>query len=293
MARRRFEPSEQELREWREVEALVLTYQYYLKAEYLDGDEICKSTMAELLKRFNPLFKKYITLIKQNQIDFNDMEQKGFVALFMEDKNLRRVLGRKVTPVNYKHDIYSKANFIKETYGTNPEEDILYDLYICFINVVRRYKQIGKNFCAYLHSVFKYEVARFIKGYIKNPLSVPYKNFQYEDYINGIEDDASFIEEPIDSHYESITGLPDMSWILGDTCSFMFTYLTPIQRKILSKYYLEDWSDRQIAESIGVQTSSINGKRREALNLLCEFFDVDPNSLKRIRKGNVKNKTIK
>ena len=73
----------------------------------------------------------------------------------------------------------------------------------------------------------------------------------------------------------------------------MFTYLTPIQRKILSKYYLEDWSDRQIAESIGVQTSSINGKRREALNLLCEFFDVDPNSLKRIRKGNVKNKTIK
>ena len=81
MARRRFEPSEQELREWREVEALVLTYQYYLKAEYLDGDEICKSTMAELLKRFNPLFKKYITLIKQNQIDFNDMEHMALQIL--------------------------------------------------------------------------------------------------------------------------------------------------------------------------------------------------------------------
>ena len=73
-----------------------------------------------------------------------------------------------------------------------------------------------------------------------------------------------------------------------------FVYLNPLQRKILIRYYLEDWSDRQIAESIGVQTSSVNGKRREAINILCEFFDVDPNTLKRIRKsGTLKNKSIK
>jgi predicted DNA-binding protein YlxM (UPF0122 family) len=60
------------------------------------------------------------------------------------------------------------------------------------------------------------------------------------------------------------------------------------------KYYLEDWSDRQIAESMGLQTSSINGKRREALNILCEYYDIDPSSLKRMRKsGTMKNKTLK
>ena len=289
MAKKRIEPTEKEIREWNEIEELVLNYQYYLTAE----EKPAINPANELLERFSPLFKKYLSLIKYNQIDFNDMEQKSFVSLFIDDRILRRMLNRKVTPNSYKSDIYQKSNFIKETYGINNEEDILYDLYICFLNVARRYKQIGKNFCAYLYNVYKHEVARFIKAYIKNPLSIPYKNFQYEDFINGSED-ALIMEEQESSYYESLTGLPDISWVLGETCSNDFLFLTPLQRKIIVKYYLEDWSDRQIAESMGIQTSSINSKRREALTLLCQHFDVDPSSLKRMRKsGTTKDKTTK
>ncbi len=290
MAKKRMEPTEKEIREWNEIEELVLNYQNYL---ILKDREQAVNPAFELLERFSPLFKKYLALIKHNQIDFNDMEQKSFVSLFMDDKILRRMLNRKVTPNSYKSDIYQKSNFIKETYGVNNEEDIVYDLYICFLNVARRYKQIGKNFCAYLYNVYKHEVARFIKAYIKNPLSIPYKNFQYEDFINGSED-ALIMEEQESSYYESLTGLPDISWVLGETCSNDFLFLTPLQRKIIVKYYLEDWSDRQIAESMGIQTSSINSKRREALTLLCQHFDVDPSSLKRMRKsGTTKDKTTK
>lgn len=288
MAKKRKEPTEKEIREWNEIEELVLQYQDYLTAK--DKSNL-KNPTDVLLERFSPLFKKYLTLVKYNQIDFNDMEQKSFISLFVDDRVLRRMLNRKVTPPSYKSEIYQKSNFIKETYGINNEEDILYDLYICFLNVARRYKQIGKNFCAYLYNVYKHEVARFIKAYIKNPLSIPYKNFQYEDFINGSED-AFLVEEQESSYYESITGLPDMSWLLGDTCSTEFLFLTPLQRKIMVKYYLEDWSDRQIAESMGVQTSSINGKRREALNMLCEYYNIEPSSLKRMRKsGTVKDKS--
>ncbi len=285
MAKKKIEPTEKEIREWNEIEELVLEYQSYLQ----DKNKV--NPTLELLERFSPLFKKYLTLIKYNQIDFNDMEQKSFISLFIDDRMLRRVLNRKVTPPSYKSEIYQKSNFIKETYGVNNEEDIMYDLYICFLNVAKRYKQIGKNFCAYLYNVYKHEVARFIKTYIKNPLSIPYKNFQYEDFINGSED-AFMMEEQESSYYESITGLPDMSWVLGDTCSMEFLFLTPLQRKIMIKYYLEDWSDRQIAESLGVQTSSINGKRREALNALCDYYNIDSSTLKRMRKsGTSKNKS--
>ena len=287
--KKKFEPTAEELKEWNEIEDLVIQYQ-----KSINGDkETCKNATNELLIRFMPLFKKYILLIKHNQLDFNDMEQKSFTSLFIEDKVLRRMLNRKVTPVQYKSDIYQKSNFIKETYGVNTEEDILYDLYICFLNVAKRYKQVGKNFCAYLHNVYKYEVARFIKSYIKNPLSVPYKNFQYEDYING-QEELAFAEEQNSSYYEFMTGLPDLTWVLGETCSNEFSFLSSLQRKILVKYYLEDRSDRQIAESLGVQTSSINGKRREAVSILCEIYNVDSKSLKRIRKsGTMKDKTIK
>ena len=287
--RKKFEPTEQEIQEWNEIEELVIKYQQYINSE--ENKELCKSITSELFNRFTPLFKKYILLIKHNQIDFNDMEQKKFTSLFIEDTILRRMLNRKVTPVQYKSDIYQKSNFIKETYGTNSEEDILYDLYTCFLNVVKRYKQVGKNFCAYLHNVYKYEVARFIKAYIKNPLSVPYKNFQYEDYING-QEDGFFAEDQEHSYYESMTGLPDSLWISGSTCANEFSFLSPLQRKILIKYYLEDWSDRQIAESLGVQTSSINSKRREAVHILCEYYDIDPSTLKRVRKsGTSKDKS--
>lgn len=289
MAKKKNKPTEKEIREWNEIEELVLDYQNYLSTQ--DKTNL-KNPADALLERFSPLFKKYLTLIKYNQIDFNDMEQKSFISLFVDDITLRRVLNRKVTPPSYKSDIYQKSNFIKETYGINNEEDIMYDLYICFLNIAKRYKQIGKNFCAYLYNVYKHEVARFIKAYIKNPLSIPYKNFQYEDFINGSED-AFLVEDKENSYYESITGLPDISWILGDTCSVEFLCLTPLQRKIIIKYYLEDWSDRQIAESLGVQTSSVNGKRRDALNTLCKYYNIDISSLKRMRKsGTIKDKTI-
>lgn len=287
----KFEPTEQEIKDWDDVEKLVIEYQTCINSTDPALRNLSKAPAEELLNRFAPLFKKYMLLIKHNQIDFQDIEQKSFVSLFMDDIMLRRVLNRKVTPPSYRSEIYLKSNFIKETYGSNSEQDIVNDLYICFLKIAKRYKQVGKNFCAYLYNVFKHEVARMIKSNIKNPLSIPYKNFQYEDYVNGSEDNYQ-IDVYEDVYYESSTGLPDMSWVLGDTCGFEFIYLTPLQRKILIRYYLEDWSDRQIAESLGVQTSMINLKRRQALQLLCDEFDVDMDNLKRTRKsGTMKDKT--
>ena len=70
MAKKRIEPTEKEIREWNEIEELVLNYQSYLSSN--DKEEIVNPAF-ELLERFSPLFKKYLSLIKHNQIDFNDM----------------------------------------------------------------------------------------------------------------------------------------------------------------------------------------------------------------------------
>ena len=288
---KKFEPTEKEIKDWNEAEELVIAYQTYINSEDPEIHDLCKFISEELLKRFNPLFKKYMLLIKHNQIDWNDMEQKSFVSLFMDNIVHRRVLNRKVTPISYRSDIYDKSNFIKETYGTNSEEDIMNDLYICFLRIAKRYKQVGKNFCAYLYNVFKHEVARMIKSQIKNPLCVPYKNFQYQYYVNN-NDSVDYLTTYEDFYYEQNTGLPDLSWVFGDTCRSEFSFLTSLQRKILIRYYLEDWSDRQIASSLGITVSLVNLRRRQALEVLCNEFDVDIETLKRTRKSGVaKNKS--
>lgn len=100
--------------------------------------------------------------------------------------------------------------FVVQTYGQNYEEDILSDLHMCFLIMANRYKRVGKNFCAYVHNAFRYEIGRHIKNFIKNPLNITYKNYKYEDCVNG-NTDAHINLTYEDNYYESITGLPDFS----------------------------------------------------------------------------------
>lgn len=272
---------EERKKEWEEVEQLVLQYQTYIDSE---KKNLSKAAAEELIIRFSNLFKKYITLIKYGQIDFEDKEMKEFLVLFMDDYNLKKALRRKRCSADYKMQIYKKFNFIVETYGKLNEEDIMSDLYLCFLNVAKRYKQIGKNFCAYLYNVYRHEVARHIKKFTKNPLNIGYKNFQYEDCLNG-ESDAKINESYEDNYYESLTGLPDISWINGQSCSDEFNCLSPLQRKILIKYYMEDFNDKQISEITGSHINTVNHKRRVALDKLCEAMNVERSQIKRSRKS--------
>lgn len=265
-------------KEWDEIEETVLSYQ-----AQPENDVFSKS----LIDKFSPLFKKYITLLKYGQIDFSDMEMKQFIWLFIDDYELRKALNRKNVSSENKNEIYKKFNFVLETYGQLLEEDILSDLYMCFLIIGRRYKQTGRNFCAYLYNTYRHEVARHIKKHIKNPLCIQYKNFKYEDCVNGNLDvhiDLAYE----DNYYELQTGLPDFSWINGQSCDKIFSKLSTLQRTILVKYYLEDWNDRQISELTGVHINTINQKRRDALDKLCKIFGTSRKDLKRNRKSGKK-----
>lgn len=272
-------------KEWSEVEDKITLFQNQFKETATQEDiGIASEASIFLIDKFNPLFKKYITLFKYGQIDFDDFEMKQFVSLFMDDYSLKKALNRKKQSTPFRKDIYKKFNFILETYGAVNEEDILNDLHICFLIMAKRYKPVGKNFCAYLYNCFRYEVARHIKSFIKNPINVPYKLLQYEDCLNG--DDEIFLH--VDNYHEDNEGLPDHTWVTGKSCSDIFSCLSALQRKILVKYYLEDWNDRQIAEATGLHINTINNKRREAIKIVADRTNVDLSTLKHKRKSGKK-----
>ena len=196
--------------EWDEIENLVLDFQKqfdkcYIEEEEKEYSKICGDL---LIAKFSPLFKKYLTLLKYTHIDFTDKEMKEFIALFMDNYELKKALYRKKINSTNRAEIYAKFNFVIETYGKISEEDIIADLNICFLTLAKRYKPIGKNFCAYVYNTYRHEVARHIKKFINNPLSIQYKNYQYEDCVNGDKDvyiDISYE----DNYYESSTDLPN------------------------------------------------------------------------------------
>lgn len=279
------EKIEQRLTEWTEIENLVLTYQKQFKDGATNADITeSKKAAGKLIDRFSPFFKKYVTLLKTGQVNWNDMEMKQFISSFIDDIELKKALGRKKQSAVYRNEIYQKFNFIVETYGSLDEDEMLLDLQSLLLVIARRYEQMGKNFCAYVYNSYRYEVARHIKKFIKNPINITYKNLQYEDCINGTNE-YGIQNSYEDNYYEDLTGIPNMSWIQGQNCSDLFSCLSPLDRKILVKYYLEEWKDGQIAENLGMHINTVNQKRRSAAKVIADKLGFELSSIKRTRKS--------
>lgn len=275
---------EAKMEEWDDIENLVLDYKIQFEKENVSDEEKIKADNAalQLITRFNPLFKKYITLLKTGQIDFKDADIKTFVGTFIDDPRLHRALKRKKSRAEYRSDIYKKFNFVLETYGQVPEEDMLVDMQMLLLILAKRYKQMGKNFCAYVHNCFRYEVSRHIKKYIKNPINISYNNITYIDADNGSNDsDLNMIYE--DLYYEPENGIPNASWINGNTCSDIFNCLSPLERKIIVKYYIEEFNDKQIADMLALHINTVNQKRRQAIMKIAKESNIDVESIKRNR----------
>ena len=271
--------------EWQEIEDLVMQYQ----KQFTDPTAKEKSDLAmmSLLNRFYPLFKKYLILLKSAQINFNDAEMKRFVLNFIGDPKLKQALKRDQQSAAIRMPIYYRFNFIKETYGALPEEEIMNDLQFAFMVMAQRYKQLGRNFTGYIYNAYCYEVARNIKKFIDNPANIHYRNVEYEEYMQKYSSDFIVENKTFENHlYENEVGVPDTSWIVGLTCSKVFERLTPLERKIIVKYYLEDYNDRQVAESFGMHVNLVNARRRSATETLAGILALDPSNIKRNRKSN-------
>ena len=278
----------EKLEEYQQVEELIMTYQLQFKDNCSAEDiRTAQEAATSLLYRFTPLFKKYQKTIIHTKIDFSDKEVKRFVLSFIGDPRLKVALKKDVQSEKTQKEIRKKFNFVTETYGKNDPADIMTDLQMLFLTLAKRYKQMGRNFCAYLYNAYSYEVSRHIKKYIKNPGNISYKNTEYEDFMQSAERVA--IEQNLEDRiYENNLGIPDMSWVQGISCSEVFQTLTPEERKIIIKYYAEDYNDRQIADEFGSHINTINMKRHRADGKLANALVLPESKIKRNRKSGKK-----
>ena len=279
--------------EWDIIDSLIEVYQKSCDEGINDYKEDGDRAATLLLEKFSPVFKKYIALLKTGQINFNDCEQKQFVALFIDETKLRKAMYSK-NPLNYKQrEIISyKFGFIKETYGNLDEEEILTDMYVVFFILARRYKKTNRSFCCYLYNAFKYEMFRHIKCFTNNPANIYYKNISYEEVTIG--GDLQLVNEydkipDIESDLSTDdNGQLTSSWVAGLACSEVFMELTPLERKILEMYYVRNMSARQIAETFHIHTNTCNKRRHEAIKKLADRLGIDPKSAVRTRNTSKK-----
>lgn len=279
--------------EWDIIDDLVLKYQEQFNNEIEQTESLkseCDKAAAQLLEKFKPLFKKYVSLLKTGQINFDNVEQKLFVSLFIDDQKLRKALySKNKLDRETKSKIFQKFNFIKETYGNCEEDEILTDLYVIFFVLAKRYKKMKRSFCCYIYNTIRYEMFRHIQIFTRNPANIHYRNYSYEEISNQGEID---IEPKFIPKYEldndmtlDNQGLPSSLWIAGLSCSEAFSILTPLERKILSKYYIENYNDKQLSKEFKLHENTCNLKRHRAVEKIAKQLGIDPKEAKRIRNS--------
>lgn len=246
--------------EWVEIEDLVRQYKHSKE----QGNRADTAVIA-LIERFYPLFKKYLIMIKGGSINFQDRETRKFIKCFMIEPVLKSMLANNTVTQVARNAIYQRFNFVRESYGALPEDEILHDLKYLLMIMLDRYQIMGRSFCAYVKGSYCYEVFRHIKRFIKDPTNIHYKNIEYEDYM--IDKEAiDYLAAPESHFFENSEMLPDISWVIGQTCSDEFSGLTNLQRRILIKFYLEKISDKNIAAGFGMLASQITAIRTDTIN---------------------------
>lgn len=278
-------------KKWDRIEKLVMDYQ----KQFEDGctpEQKAKSqeSASKIIEKFDPLLGKYLNLLTGRFINFYDKDMKEFVYLFINNKNLRKVLRSKHIPTELRHTINNKFNFIRTTYGQLNDDDIMTDLQFILLTLAKRYKQSGRTFCVYVSSVFKFELARHIKKFIKDPINLPYKNMEFLDTIKSEHNEDPIEMSYEDTYNENDLGLPNLQWMHGNDCSEEFECLSNMERMVLVKYYLEGWHDKMIADRVGVSVSTLNKIRRDAAEKVAEKLGYDKDDIVRRRMVNTKNK---
>jgi RNA polymerase sigma factor (sigma-70 family) len=242
---------------YQQIEKLVIEYQNHNPDAAL-----------ELIELFNPLFNKYVKIIKTGAVDLSDYDSRFFISMFIIDPRLRSGVRNNYYLAKNRDAAYRVADFICNGCCSLSEEDLMQDFSIILLKLASGYKLKDRSFVSYTGTTFKYEVSQLIRKILGNPLTsaIPI-NLDNEEtldtrYIhkNDIIVDDIFPSNEIDEL--------DNNWVYGITCNEVFCELDNFERLILKMSYVDNMSDIEISEKTGYHRNWIGIRRRTAIEKL-------------------------
>jgi len=261
-----------------------------------------------LLESFSKFLSNYINLIKFGRYNLNYYSVRSFIKLFVEDPNDRKLLNSYFfNQYTSKSITFSTVNIIMNIFHESTYEDIKQDLKIIFFNMCKKYKDVRPSFHAYVDKNFHYYAYRYWEKTIRDPIgrgssisiSTPIKSHKLSadislTFADILEDQQSKVESDyilnkVTVYYDiKSSSIPvaygeinhdtycnnflNTNWLNGITCSKTFKILTPLERKIVKLWYIDNLTDKQIGEKFGICRGSINKRRNIAKTKISEYL---------------------
>lgn len=216
---------------------------------------------------------KYYKMFRKGQIKFKDYDSRMFARLFVEDPGARNALYKSFQPKYAREAANVKMKMVAQSLEFMSDEEIHQELTALFLMKCKKYKDVGKNFSAFIYQTFRYDAYRFVNG-IQKPFE-PYVHMQRE-LVHVVEEliqDRDMEIEVADSLFNQspVMFIDDElgnSWVRGITCGDEFKDLTALQRMIVKLNYFDGMSDNAIANMMGMHINTIWRQRKKAAKLI-------------------------
>lgn len=250
--------TEEDIQKNERIDALVKAYQ--------EGEV---GAAEELLEVFYPMINKYMNIMR-GTIKLYDMPTRKFMNLFIPDAALRKRLKQRTIGVLTIDSYLYNVSYFTELLQDISDEDMRHSFQLSFLILADKFVKKKVPFRGYIAHTYKYEVYKWIKAYISDPLTYCNGSLIVE-YVDDEYDGGSTFGDEI-YHGEMLLSIPyeefDINWIYGRTCSDTFKDFSVFDRTILRKNFYENMTDGEIAQELGYHINTINGRKRKAITRL-------------------------
>jgi RNA polymerase sigma factor (sigma-70 family) len=253
-----------------------------------------------LLDAFEGYIVKFYNLIRWGRVAIADRDVREFLKLYMKSEYSRKHIHKYSHMATIRQDIYSVAESIKNLLKTYENQELKNEIYTAFLTMATRYKSPdGKpRFHDYILKAFHYQLRRQLQTLVEDPVvfnSIQNINF-HDDYHRNDDFSEQDVFQNIDNYrdtgsYTIEERMEDFNdnWILGYTADDNYKNLSVMERKIIKMYYLDEMSDQEIADGLGICRATVNRRRNKAVKNLEDVFG----HAKRIRKDDEINEDVR
>lgn len=242
--------------------------------EYLFDYQVNGECVA-LIEHFKPFIYTYVKLISTGYLDMYHKHLRYFIALSVQEDETRKRIryNKNMTERDWKA-VKHTIKYIKSYFYFYSEEDIFNELLIPFLRMSKQYKFIQIDFTTYAFYNFNFFIKHYLREITKEPNDFVERTNWYNGNAEMLVDLNSFEKQKIlFEESEQDIDVHDYRFMRGDKCAGIFSGFTNIQRFILVHKYIDKWTDKQIAEHLGMHINSIQRARVKLVKKLKQLME--------------------
>ena len=230
-----------------------------------------------LIEHFKSFIYSYVHFIKTGHLDLKKKNIRFLISLCIKDADTRYAVrfNKYLTKKEFK-TVNGAIRYLRSYFYLYTEDDIYAELLIPFLRMSKRFELRDIPFDVYVIYNYNLAIKTYLREITREPNDFIERAAVGEESMDSIMDLALFDKFSTDEYSEApvLQDLHDFRFMRGDKdVSGMFNEYSSVERFLLVHYYEDGWSDKKIAEHLGLHRQSVSRTRLRIVKKLEKMLE--------------------